>query len=64
MVEEWSDAEIRGFMERVAMKRRRAERKARAERNHPHPLVRRPKRAAARDVRHPASIVTKKKKAG
>lgn len=64
MGEEWSDAEIRGFMERVTMERRRAERKARAERKHPRPLVRRPRRAAARDVRRPASIVTKKKKAG
>lgn len=64
MGEEWSDAEIRGFMERVAMERRRADRRAQAERKQPRPLVPRSRRAVAKDVRRPASMVTKKKKAG
>jgi hypothetical protein len=62
--EEWSDAEIRGFMERVTMERFRAKRRAHAERKQPRPLVSRSRRAAAKDVRRAASMVTKKKKAG
>ncbi|MFQ5847720.1 MAG: hypothetical protein ACE5IQ_08670 [Candidatus Methylomirabilales bacterium] len=60
MGEEWTDAEIRGFIERVAMERRRAERKALARRKQPRRLV--PKRAGPKDVRRPASLVAKKKR--
>jgi hypothetical protein len=60
--DEWTDAEIRGLMERITMERRRADRKARTERKQPRPLI--PRRAVRRDVRRPAGMVTKKKKAG
>lgn len=59
MGEEWNDAEIRGLRERVAMERRRAERKAVAKHKQPRPLV--PKRTVPKEVRRPAGMVTKKK---
>ncbi len=60
MGEEWTDAEIRGLVERIAMERRRAERKALVKRKQPHPLV--PKRTNPKDVRRPAGMMTKKKR--
>lgn len=60
MGEEWTDAEIRGLVERIAMERRRAERRTFAKRKEPRPLV--PKRATSRDVRRPAGMMAKKKR--
>lgn len=60
MGEEWTDAEIRGLVERIAMERRRAERRALAKRKEPRSLV--PKRVASRDVRRPAGMMAKKRR--
>lgn len=61
MHEEWTDAEIRGLMERIAMERRRAERRARTKRKEPHPLV--PKRRPSpKTVSAPAGVAAKKRR--
>lgn len=61
MDEEWTDAEIRGLIERIAMERRRAERRARTKRKEPRPLV--PKRRPSpKAVPASAGVATKKRR--
>ena len=56
MDEGWSDAEIRALRERIAMERRRAERKTVARRKQPRPLVPR------REVRRPAGTISRRRR--
>ena len=61
MPEQWTDAEIRGFRQRIAMERRRAERRAVVKRKEPRPLV--PKRRPVpKEMRAPATVGVKKRR--
>lgn len=61
MHEEWTDAEIRGLRQRIAMERRRAEREALSKRKEPRPLV--PKRRPVpKEVRASAGVAVKKRR--
>lgn len=60
MHEEWTDAEIRALMERVAIGRRRREHLVLAQRKAPRRLTRR--RSLPKEVRPPAAVMAKKKR--
>ncbi|MFQ5658529.1 MAG: hypothetical protein ACE5G5_13390 [Candidatus Methylomirabilales bacterium] len=60
MYEEWTDREIRGFMERVAIGRRRRELLVLAKRKEPRRISH--KRALPKEVRPPAAVLGKKKR--
>ncbi|MFQ5532973.1 MAG: hypothetical protein ACE5EP_03875 [Candidatus Methylomirabilales bacterium] len=60
MHEEWTDAEIRGLMERVAIGRRRRELLVLAKRKVPRRLTH--KRSLPKEVRPPAAVLAKKKR--
>lgn len=61
MDEEWTDEEIRGLIERIAMERRRAERRARTKRTEPRPLVAR-RRPSPKAVPAEAGVTAKKRR--
>jgi hypothetical protein len=58
--EEWTDAEIRGLTQRIAMRRRRVEIEALARRKQPRPLV--AKRAPPIEARRPSGLTAKRKR--
>jgi hypothetical protein len=60
--EEWTDAEIRGFRERITMERRRAERQARTKRKEPRPLVSKRRRSSPKGLPAPAAVAVKKRR--
>ncbi|GEM_PF-2522831 len=62
MHEEWTDAEIRGFIERITMERRRAERRAQNKRKEPRPLVPKRRRSSPKELPAPAAVAVKKRR--